>query len=189
MQNILFYIKIYIMNDLPNRKKLRRDKYDYGGDGVYFVTICTQNRVNYFGEIISKSFTSIDEFDPMKSDYHISMYPSIILSQIWKIVDLQIKFTQSIRPNMMIYDYVIMPNHIHILFAVSENVIYSNQTLWSVIWNLKASVTKLCNQQNLYICRQRSYHDIIIRWQADFDNIRSYILSNPSKRSEDELYI
>jgi hypothetical protein len=26
--------------------------YDYGADGWYFVTICTKNRLHYFGEIV-----------------------------------------------------------------------------------------------------------------------------------------
>ncbi len=35
----------------------RLQGYDYGSHGYYFVTICTKNRVNYFGEI--SNFTEI----------------------------------------------------------------------------------------------------------------------------------
>lgn len=38
----------------PKRKLLRLQDYDYSQNGAYFVTICTQNRVNLFGEIECK---------------------------------------------------------------------------------------------------------------------------------------
>ena len=31
----------------------RLQGYDYGQNGAYFITICTKNRIHYFGEIIS----------------------------------------------------------------------------------------------------------------------------------------
>ena len=34
-----------------NRKLTRLQNYDYSQAGYYFVTICTYNRVNHFGEI------------------------------------------------------------------------------------------------------------------------------------------
>lgn len=36
------------MNDLPKRKSIRLNTYDYSSTGAYFVTICTENRKNYF---------------------------------------------------------------------------------------------------------------------------------------------
>ena len=35
-------------NDLPKRKKNRLEHYDYSSCGVYFLTICTSKRENYF---------------------------------------------------------------------------------------------------------------------------------------------
>ena len=32
------------MNDLPNRKRLRLEQYDYSSPGAYFVTFCTKDR-------------------------------------------------------------------------------------------------------------------------------------------------
>ena len=39
-------------NTLPCRKPLRADSHDYSG-GDYFVTICTQGKRHYFGEIFN----------------------------------------------------------------------------------------------------------------------------------------
>ena len=32
------------MNDLPERKRLRLEQYDYSSPGAYFVTFCTKDR-------------------------------------------------------------------------------------------------------------------------------------------------
>ena len=34
--------------ELPKRKDIRLKNYDYSSPGAYFVTICTENRKNYF---------------------------------------------------------------------------------------------------------------------------------------------
>ncbi len=36
---------------MKNRKPNRLKDYDYSQSGYYFVTICTHNRINYFGGI------------------------------------------------------------------------------------------------------------------------------------------
>jgi len=33
----------------------RMENWDYGSHGLYYVTICTLNRVHYFGEIVSEN--------------------------------------------------------------------------------------------------------------------------------------
>ena len=38
--------------ELPKRKPRRLREYDYSSEGLYFVTICTQDRAKLFGEII-----------------------------------------------------------------------------------------------------------------------------------------
>ena len=39
------------MKELPKRKNIRLENYDYSQGGGYFVTICTYNRSHFFGEI------------------------------------------------------------------------------------------------------------------------------------------
>ena len=38
--------------NLPKRKNIRLKNYDYSKEGMYFITICTKNRIKLFGEII-----------------------------------------------------------------------------------------------------------------------------------------
>ena len=37
------------MNELPKRKNLRLENYNYNGNGCYFITICTYNKTHLFG--------------------------------------------------------------------------------------------------------------------------------------------
>ncbi len=87
----------------------------------------------------------------------------------------------SIYPNVSVDQYVIMPNHVHMILVLSDA-----QTSVPVIINqLKRNVTK----QIGYSIFQRSYHDHIIRNQADYEKIWEYIEDNPRKWNEDTYYL
>ena len=45
---------------IKNRQSIRLPNYDYSKPGYYFVTICTKNKVNYFGEINNKRVVLLD---------------------------------------------------------------------------------------------------------------------------------
>jgi len=76
--------------------------WDYGWNGAYFITICTKNRENYFGEI---------------SDGKIE------LSEIGEIARQEWLKTFEMRPDMKLTmgEYVIMPNHFHAIIIIGEN--------------------------------------------------------------------
>ncbi len=38
--------------DIPHRRSICLKNYDYSRSGLYFITICTQNRWCLFGEIV-----------------------------------------------------------------------------------------------------------------------------------------
>lgn len=44
-------------NELPKRKKMRLKNFDYNSNGMYFVTICTQNMKYVFGTIVGVGVT------------------------------------------------------------------------------------------------------------------------------------
>ena len=86
----------------------RLQSWDYSSSGLYFVTICTKNRENYFGEII-------------KGEMH--------LSEIGKIVDAEWFKTFEMRPDMNLEmdEFVIMPNHFHAIIGIGENRFNTSQ--------------------------------------------------------------
>ncbi len=74
--------------------------------------------------------------------------------------------------------YVIMPNHVHILFKL-----LADASLSSIIKNLKSYSAKYANRDlnrtgNFWA---REYHDRYIRNLQHYENVRHYILNNPVK--------
>lgn len=89
-----------MMNNQPQRKPTRLKDYDYSTPGAYFVTVCTHNRKNLFGDIVSGDIFSA---------------PQIILSSIGKIANDEILNIESHYKNVKIDKFVVMPNHIDYL--------------------------------------------------------------------------
>ena len=88
----------------------RLQNWDYGSEGFYFITICTQNREHFFGEIESVSVTHLENGE-------------MILSEIGKIVQSEWLKTPSIRPdmNLELFEFVVMPNHFHAVIYIGLN--------------------------------------------------------------------
>jgi REP element-mobilizing transposase RayT len=80
----------------------RWQDWDYGANAAYFVTVCTAHREWFLGEI---------------SD------GVMCLSEIGKIVLDEWLKTPGLRPdmNIMLGEYVVMPNHFHGIIVIGEN--------------------------------------------------------------------
>ncbi len=83
--------------DIYRIETTRLKAWYYTKHGKYFVTICIHRREEFFGEIIDKK---------------------MFLSDIGKIADIKLKETEKIRKNMKLDEYVIMPNHIHVIIVI-----------------------------------------------------------------------
>lgn len=81
-------------------------RWDYSGDGIYFITLVTQNRECNLGEII---------------DGHIS------LSEMGKIVDNEWLKSFDIRDELYLDEYIIMPNHLHAIIILDNNGVIKNE--------------------------------------------------------------
>ena len=155
--------------ELRQRKKNRLQGYDYGRAGCYFVTICTKNREHFFGEIVGGD---------------VLIAPHIELSEIGKIVNDTIAIIPTVDK------YVIMPNHIHIIFRIPSpgdgpmRTSAPTECIPMVVRFLKRDVTLACG----FSVWQRGYHDHIIRNEADYRRIWEYIDTNPAKWREDCYY-
>ncbi len=85
----------------------RLKNWDYGRNAAYFVTICTQNRISWFGEM------------QMGTDAMLC----VSLSPIGQIAQSEWIKTFEMRPdmNLQMGEYVIMPNHFHAIIIIGEN--------------------------------------------------------------------
>lgn len=87
--------------DIHNRKSIRLKGYDYSKEGLYFITICTQNRECLFGEIINGK---------------------MILNNAGKMVEAIWFEIPKFYEGFVLHEFVIMPNHIHGIIEIIKNV-------------------------------------------------------------------
>ena len=83
--------------------------------------------------------------------------------------------------------YVIMPNHIHMILAIESSGGPSRAPAPTnaMIPRTVASLKRFCNREIGENIFQRSYHDHVIRDEADYRRIWHYIDTNPAKWEAD----
>lgn len=80
------------MGELRQRKSIRLRDFDYSTEGAYFVTMCTRNRECWFGEVVDGE---------------------MVLNQYGEIVRDEWLKSATIRQEIELDEFVIMPNHFH----------------------------------------------------------------------------
>ena len=106
-------LKLFVIIDNPTKfaskyklKSSRLQNWDYSSPGKYFITICTLNKNNFFGKIINSKM----ELSKM----------GIITKQC--LIDIP-----KHSSNVFLDEYIVMPNHVHILFHVETPYMASLQ--------------------------------------------------------------
>ena len=99
-------ILVIKMDELKKRKTPRYQSFDYNSVGVYFITICTQNRRSILSRVVGTGVLDC---------------PQIELTQYGEIADKYIKQLNDFYEHLSVEKYVIMPNHIHFLLWVKKN--------------------------------------------------------------------
>ena len=152
------------MNDIPKRKPIRIDNYDYSTPGAYFITVCTVNKEALFWA------AGADIIRP----------ENVPLSAAGKIVENGILQIPSHYENVIVDKYCIMPDHIHLILRFGSNIdgrIISAPTVSTVVGSLKRWVSRQIGKP----IWQKSFYDHGIRNQRDYDEIWAYIENNPLK--------
>ena len=154
---------------LPERKHPRLKNYDYSQNGCYFVTICVRNKKHLLGTV------------DVGRDAHIP--PQTILSQIGRVAEKYILNIEKVYESIKVENYVIMPNHIHLLLLFDSSLCddggmrASRPTLHTVVRSLKTMVTKEIGQS----IWQDSYFDRVIDSVEGYEEVWEYIEENPYK--------
>ncbi|WP_028669004.1 transposase [Runella zeae] len=199
------------------RQSFRLQGYDYRREGMYFVTICTKDRLPFFGKIVDNQ---------------------MILSDVGQIVyDNWYKIPQ-FSPHIVLDEFVVMPNHIHGILAIispvaslqcndgthcndatEANNATKNQFM-SDISPKSGSISRVLNSYkgacsknvaSLHVASlhcndgtqcndgthcndaaafawQPKFYDRIIRSEQELYNIQNYIINNPKNWKDDENY-
>lgn len=172
---------------IHHRRSIRLKGYDYSQSGLYFITICIQNRECLLGKI-EQGLINLNQAGQM-------------VQQMWQ--QLPQRFS-----SIQIDEFVVMPNHLHGIIAISMvNMVSNNQSqaqdlkqiqplqtsksvkLGDIIGAFKSITTHQYIQGvKQYHWQgftgklwQRNYYEHIIRDQASLNNIREYIINNPLK--------
>jgi len=156
---------------LLDRKSNRLQNYDYSQPGYYFVSVCTRERVEWFGVI---------ENGEMKLNEHGN-----IAAECW--YNLPNHYT-----HIKLDVFTIMPNHIHGIIVIENASVgegfkpspTGNHGLSEIVRGFKTFSSRRINEiigRGAHFQWQRSFYDQVIRGEAALEQMREYILNNPKK--------
>jgi putative transposase len=164
------------------RRSTRLPKFDYTQNGAYFITICTHKKQNLFGEIVD-------------GEVRLDECGQIVVSEWLK--------TEEIRREIILDEYIVMPNHFHGIIMIQRNCRGTLQraptfeqfgqptsdSIPSIIRGFKSTITRQINEirrtPHMPIW-QSNYYEHVIRDETELDSIREYIQFNPQKWFEDD---
>ncbi len=193
-----------IGSGLPKRKNIRLSGYDYSQNGAYFITICTKDKNQTFGDIAVGAAALGG--------------PRITLSHYGQIAERYIKSINEVYQGISVPVYCIMPNHVHFIVVIdvqteckdgspsaatptdnglplrtdvaqtgceSGSPSAATPTIPKIVNSLKTLATKEAGQP----IWQRGYYEHIIRNEQDYLDIWNYIETNAVKWAEDKYYL
>ena len=154
---------------LPKRKTPRLKNFDYSLNGCYFVTVCVKNRLQILGTIKAPE----NQFSP----------PVTELSEKGKIVDKYINMISQSYENVFVDNYVVMPDHIHLLISVERPYVAADMndslsdsvSISTIIRSTKSLITKEIRES----IWQKSFYDEIITNEKTYIKASQYIDDNP----------
>ena len=153
---------------LIQRKRLRLKDFDYSSAGCYFVTISTYNKIKLFWD-----------YDK--------------LNDIGMLVENDIQLLSSHFKDVKVDNFVVMPDHIHMLITIGCDALEGDDTLLkevlgqnshpkleSVVGSLKSGITRKIHKLKPGInVWQKSFFDHIITNEKEYNEIWDYIDANP----------
>jgi REP element-mobilizing transposase RayT len=158
-----------IMQRSIARKLNRLPEYDYSLPGYYFVTICTQDKHEWFGEVKDESMLS---------------------NANGKIVEWQWMWLAKQYSYLELNEFIVMPNHVHGIIIIDpdpvgngrDRSLQNTKSLSSLIGAFKTTSCKQIHKSGIPTFKwQKSFYDHIIRNDKSLFEIRQYIHYNPLK--------
>jgi len=164
------------------RRGVRQEIHNYDSPGYYFITICTKNRKNYFGEIKNNKI----ELSTI----------GIIIKKCWQ--EIPIHFNES-----KLGTYSIMPNHFHGIIYINIGNGHARslrrikmqkgnnkrqfEVIPVIIGSFKSAATKLSHKIDNKFAWQKSYFDKFINNKKMYNDISNYIEHNVDNWENDEF--
>lgn len=192
---------------IHHRRSIRLKGYDYSQAGLYFITICCQNRMCRFGFVENGK---------------------MVLNKFGKIANDEWAKLPERFPNIESGVFQIMPNHMHGIISLREpvgagftpaqndrqpqdgqpldgrpkNGQPKNRqpqgiapTVSNIVGAYKSLVANGCleiyksTNETMGKLWQRNYYEHIIRNEQSYQTISEYIVKNPAKWNEDKFFM
>lgn len=146
-------------------KNYRAPWHDYMSKCSYHITLMKSPQMPPFGHLAG--------------DFHLpigapgSSY--IKASPLGKAVKAALREISVIHPALRVYQYALMPDHLHILLGVESEL---DEILGRKIAIFKSSVNQLASSAGVFAS---GFHDVILNPSREFDTIINYLRSNPHR--------
>ena len=143
--------------------------FDYTSAGMYHIVVCTARRVRWFGEIDGQA---------------------VVLSPAGQILRDELARTQVVRSGVEVDAWVIMPDHLHMILALSgeapavtrEGPHMPAGSVGAIVNQIKGACTKRIRAAGAgRFAWQPRFFDRIIRSELQLDATRRYIAQNPAQ--------
>jgi len=147
--------------------------WDYGSNGLYYITICTKNRVHYLGDVVYESTSETQA--------------ALMTTQIGEVAFRNWTDIPIHHPFIELDEFVLMPNHLHgIIFINRPHKLDwqinkfgpQSQNLASAMRGYKASVKTYATINEIEFSWQPRYFDRVIRNESEYHNVKEYIFNN-----------
>ena len=166
------------MDKFKNKYRInsvRLKGWDYSSKGYYYITICTKNKIDYFGNIICRD-----------AIHRVS------LSKIGEIAKQYWLAIPKYHPYVELDEFIIMPNHIHGIIHIVETPYMASpnnmnnknkfgpqsKNIASIVRGYKSSITKWSKIKGLDFSWHAGFYDHIMRNNQALEDILKYILNN-----------
>ena len=90
--------------ELYHRRSIRLKHYDYSQPGFYFITICTQNKLKFFGEV---------------------KHGEMRLNDAGRMVEMLWQEIPKYYRRFNIREFIVMPNHIHGIIEIKHDFVWA----------------------------------------------------------------
>jgi len=181
----------------------RLSSWDYRWAGAYFITICTPDKKHYFGEIIDNGMQLS----------HVGVIADVFWHEIKKH-ETAIELGEFVVMPNHIHGILIIPGNadtVETLHATSVPQLHATSvpqphatqltqqqfmasispkpdSISTIVRSYKSAVTKHTHRMGYEFAWQPRFYDHIIRNEADYERIATYVIHNPESWAKDKFW-
>lgn len=153
-------------------------KFNYSKNNLYFITIC-----------VKKNFCCLSTINSTKNNTK----HTIELTIVGVIINNQIEKLKSQYPYIEIHNYIVMPNHIHLIIELNPKKAVQDdiplKSVYNIITPFKNITAKLIKGIGVVnFSWQRTFHEYVIKDYDAYLDISEHISTNHQNWEKDTFF-